>query len=201
MERDTINPMPYISQDFLTEYRDKAIIWARQILADESAVILDTETTGLDNTAEIIELSIINSQGHTLLDTLIKPKGKIPLDAYEIHGIGTATVKDAPIWPGIDEPLHTILQNASRIIIYNAGYDMRLIRQTRALYNLPPLDIPPQKFECAMKRYAEFFGDWRGQRRGFRWQPLTGGDHRALGDCRATLKVLQKMANAREGNR
>lgn len=50
-------------------------------------IILDTETTGLDNTAEIVEISVINDQGEVLLDTLIKPTKPIPGDATAIHGI------------------------------------------------------------------------------------------------------------------
>ena len=183
-----------LSNPSLVEYRHQAILWAQEVLTDTSAVILDTETTGLNSTAEIIEISIINVQGDTLLDTLVKPKGKIPIDAYEIHGIGSVTVKNAPNWPGIDDRVSDIIKNASRVIIYNAGYDTRLMRQTRKLYNLPPLDIPPHHYQCAMERYAEFYGDWRGSQRGFRWQPLQGGNHRALGDCLATLNVIKKMA-------
>lgn len=183
-----------LSNPSLIEYRNKAIVWAQEVLADGSAIILDTETTGLDNSAEIIEISIINTQGGTLLDTLVKPKGKIPIDAYEIHGIGSVTVKNASVWPEIDDQVSYIIQNASRVVIYNASYDTRLLRQTRQLYNLPPLDVPRHHYQCAMKRYAEFYGDWRGSQRGFRWQPLQGGNHRALGDCLATLNVIKKMA-------
>jgi DNA polymerase-3 subunit epsilon len=196
--------MRRFSNPSLAEYRHKAIAWAKQVLADETAVILDTETTGLDNSAEIIEIAIISTQGQPLLDTLVKPKGKIPIDAYEIHGIGSSAVKHAPIWPNIDDRVNEIIKNASRVVIYNAGYDTRLLRQTRQLYNLPPPDMALPPYECAMKRYAEFYGDWRGSQRGFRWQPLTGGNHRALGDCLATLKVLQQMAQAgidQEGQR
>jgi DNA polymerase-3 subunit epsilon len=188
--------MTPFSNPSLAEYRSNAIIWAQEVLADESAVILDTETTGLKSTAEIIEISIINTQGNLLLDTLVKPKGKIPIDAYEIHGIGSGTVKNASIWPEIDDQVNNIIKNASRVVIYNAGYDTRLLRQTRRLYNLPPWNIPAHHYQCAMKRYAEFYGDWRGHQRGFRWQPLQGGNHRALGDCLATLNVLKKMATA-----
>jgi hypothetical protein len=35
-----------------------------------------------------------------------------------------------------------------------------------------------------MKRYAN----------GGKWAKLTGGDHTALGDCRATLALLKRMA-------
>jgi len=178
----------------LAEYRHQAIAWAQGVLVDEKAVILDTETTGLDDTAEIVEIAIINAQGQPLLNTLVKPKGKIPIDAYKIHGISSTTVKNASTWPDIDEHVTDIIRQASRVVIYNAGYDTRLMRQTRRLYNLPPLDVPARHYQCAMKRYAEFYGDWRGHQRGFRWQPLQGGNHRALGDCLATLDVIKTMA-------
>lgn len=31
----------------------------------------------------------------------------------------------------------------------------------------------------------------------YRWQPLDGGDHSAIGDCRATLALLQRMATSK----
>ena len=179
-----------------TEYRHQAIRWAQEVLANESAVILDTETTGLDDAAEIIEIAVINAQGEPLLDTLVKPKGKIPIEAYQIHGIGSAAVKNAPTWLDIEQQVSEMMHNAAPVVIYNAAYDTRLIRQTRRLYNLPPWKISAQHYQCAMKRYAEFYGDWRGPQRGFRWQPLQGGNHRALGDCLATLEVIKKMAAA-----
>jgi DNA polymerase III epsilon subunit-like protein len=41
-------------------------------------VVLDTETTGLDKRAEIVELSIIDKHGNTLFDSLIKLKVAFP---------------------------------------------------------------------------------------------------------------------------
>lgn len=48
-------------------------------------------------------------------------------------------------------------------------------------------------WECAMIEYATFVGDWHDYYRNYRYQPL-GGGHRATGDCRACLQVLQHMA-------
>jgi DNA polymerase-3 subunit epsilon len=80
-----------------------------------------------------------------------------------------------------------------RIVTYNADYDRRLLRQTRALYDLPAFGIDPDRFECAMTYYAEYVGEWSERHGWFRWQPLCG-NHRALGDCRATLGVIMGMA-------
>lgn len=41
-------------------------------------LIIDTETTGLDNNAEVIEIAIINMHGDVLLNSLVKPTCSIP---------------------------------------------------------------------------------------------------------------------------
>lgn len=38
-----------------------------------------------------------------------------------------------------------------------------------------------------MLRYAAYVGAWKGARHGYRWHKLGGGDHTALGDCRAIV--------------
>lgn len=48
-------------------------------------------------------------------------------------------------------------------------------------------------WQCAMLEYSTFVGDWHDYYRNYRYQPL-GGGHRAVGDCRACLEVLQRMA-------
>ena len=92
-------------------------------------VILDTETTGLDGRAEIVELSIIDQHGNTLFDSLIKPKGRIPRDAERIHGISNTDVKNAHSWADVYRDVRNILEGRS-VAIYNAEYDTRIIQQT-----------------------------------------------------------------------
>ena len=48
-------------------------------------------------------------------------------------------------------------------------------------------------WECAMGWYSQYVGE-PGKRGGYRNQKLPGGDHSALGDCRATLAVIETMA-------
>lgn len=45
-----------------------------------------------------------------------------------------------------------------------------------------------------MQWYSQFVGDWNDYYNNYRWQKLPSGDHSAIGDCRATLKVIEKMA-------
>ena len=60
--------------------RRSAIEMAREMVA-RRPVYLDTETTGLDEQSEIVEISLIDSDGSVLLDTLVKPLERIPAGA------------------------------------------------------------------------------------------------------------------------
>ena len=106
-----------------------------QALNLTNAVILDTETTGLDDTAEICEISVIDSvTGDAILNTLIKPKSSIPDEVIAIHGITNEMVVNAPSYVDIYNLLMNIF-NEKRVIIYNASYDLRIIQQSAAQYD------------------------------------------------------------------
>lgn len=45
-------------------------------------------------------------------------------------------------------------------------------------------------------KYAEFCGEWSDYHNSYRWQPLYGGNHRALGDAIAALDLLKDIAKA-----
>lgn len=184
----------------------------------ENCNVLDTETTGLGRDAEICEISIIDHQGNTQIDTLVKPSKPIPADATKIHGITNEMVADAPTWPEIHDQV-TALLSARPLVIYNASYDLKLLEQTAASYGLnmlttnPPKGIAKQQVwgehgvHCAMLTYAEFYGEWNNSRNDYKWQrlgnaakqqgvELDGTAHRALYDCQMTLGVIQAMSNA-----
>ena len=72
-----------------------AIRTARALLA-QKPLYLDTETTGLSNFDEIIDLTLIDSDGTTLINTLIRPTVPIDARASEIHGITNEDIIDAP---------------------------------------------------------------------------------------------------------
>ncbi|WP_421684839.1 3'-5' exonuclease [Yersinia kristensenii] len=171
-------------------------------------LILDTETTGLGDDAEIIEISIIDCTGKILLDTLVKPLKSIPAAATAIHGITNDMVADAPTWRDIHYQF-VALSNDRTLLIYNASFDSRLIFQTAATNNCP---VPEKKYifdaECVMKTYAEYYGQWDQKRNKFKWQRLAnaaeqqgvvidGTPHRALADCKTTLGIIRAMAEVK----
>ncbi|EOI6866763.1 3'-5' exonuclease [Yersinia enterocolitica] len=174
----------------------------------DNCPILDTETTGLGDDAEIIEISIIDCTGKVLLDTLIKPIKAIPAEATAIHGITNQMVANAPTWRDIHYQF-TALTNDRTLLIYNASFDARLIFQTAAMNNCP---LPNKKYifdaECVMESYAEYYGLWDRDRFAFKRQKLSnaaeqqgvvieGTPHRALADCKTTLGVIRAMAGTK----
>ena len=60
------------------EKRRKLALALLNLEEESKIVILVTETTGLDKGAEIIEIAIIRLDGTVLMNSLVKPKSKIP---------------------------------------------------------------------------------------------------------------------------
>lgn len=180
---------------FIAIDQQKAVDWARKVLSNPHTLILDTETTGLDSDAQIVQIAVCDLAGNTRFNSLVKPTIPIAAGATRIHGITDQAVADAPAWPVVAKQLTDLILGSS-LIIYNADYDVRLIRQTFLAHQLTaePFLAVPFQIECAMHWYSQWVGDWSDWHGNYRWQRLPGGDHSALGDCRATLEVIKKMA-------
>jgi DNA polymerase-3 subunit epsilon len=151
--------------------------------------VLDTETTGLYG-ASIVQIAVIDHLGRTLVDTLVNPGVPIPAEATAIHGIDDAAVAGAPtfgdVYPDLFRALH-----GREVIIYNRDYDTPILRVERQALHLPAFGWA--QVHCAMEWYAQFCGEWSDYHKSYRWQKLWG-DHSALGDCQATLRLLRGMA-------
>lgn len=181
----------------------------RQVISQEARVLLgshpvylDTETTGLHLTAEVIEIGIVDDDGNVLFDQLIKPRGKIDPAAARLHGITLEMLKDAPTWEQVWPQAEAVLMNR-KIGVYNVEFDLRLIKQSisRAWLRWALLD---SDFFDIMKLYAAYFGDWDPFHRSFRYQSLEMAGrqcgiklpnaHRAVDDCLLTRALLHHMA-------
>lgn len=175
---------------------------ARDFLARQP-LFLDTETTGTTTTSEVIEICIIDHEGSVLLDSLIKPARKIPSDATRIHGIDNGMVMNAPTWSDLWPQIAAILSQRS-VGIYNAEFDLRLIKQTHLQSGLNWQSLNASAL-CLMKLYAEFYGDWDRYRGGYRWQSLSDAGrqtgislpnaHRAKADTLLARQLLIHMVN------
>lgn len=179
--------------------RDAAADWARKLLARNDVVILDTETSGLHSDAEIVQIAIIAPDGQVLLDTLVKPVRPIPWDAIAIHHITNEMVADAPTFVMIAPQLRELISGMT-VVIFNADFDERLLQQSALACGWNDYDLPifSADYTDAMEPYSQWVGAWNPRFSSYTWQKLPGGDHSALGDCRATLAVLMRMARAQD---
>lgn len=187
--------------------RNNAITTARSLIA-ANPLFLDTETTGLDGSAEIVEIAIVDVEGRTIYQSLIRPtRARITAEARAVHHITDQELVSAPSWTMVYPVLDKLTRNQT-IIAYNADFDSRLIRQTanatirvdqRA--NLT-LNV---SIHCAMKLYSHYHGEWDDFRQTYRWQRLDVAiqqcginapqqDHRATGDANLARLLVLHMA-------
>jgi DNA polymerase-3 subunit epsilon len=173
------------------------------ILHGGDYLILDTETTDLDG--EICEISIIDSNGKVLLDTLVKPVGAITPGAARIHGIINEMVANAPSWKETREGVKEIIKGKN-LIIYNVAFDFPMMVNTDKRHDVFEHDTwieIPKSVHCAMKAYAEHHGNWNNYHGSYTWVKLSEAAvregikvenaHRALGDCQMTLAVCKAL--------
>lgn len=176
----------------------------REIVPGGNFVVLDTETTGIDYRAEVVQIAIVNAMGEALVNTLVKPTCRIAPDAIAIHGITDEMVAGAPTIGEVEADVRNAVRGRT-VIIYNAEYDMRLLYQSSRARSL---DVNwrdmAQRWVCAMLAYAEHRGE-PGRRYGeFKWHKLgaaarfegvpVGHAHAALDDCITTLGLIRKLA-------
>lgn len=191
--------------DNRSEARRHASVLARQRLQMQP-LFLDTETTGVRSTAEIIEICLIDHDGEVLLDSLVRPRQPIPAESTVVHGISNVMVATAPTWADLWPQVQAILEKRS-IGIYNADFDLRLIKQSHQQYGLlwPAIQFDPF---CIMQLYSQFYGEWDTHRNAYRWQSLEKAgqrfqialpnSHRAKDDALLARAVLHQIAQAAE---
>lgn len=183
--------------------RAQVIYWAQSVAHDPNVVYLDTETTGLDAAAEVIELAIIDAAGLPLYHARFRPAGPIPVEASFVHHIFDRDVARAPAFAREWLKIAALL-DGRRVVVYHAAFDARLLHQTLARYAAPGVTwlIPGLPWECAMEAYAAWYGAWSARHGSYTYKSLafaaaaTGDapDHSALGDARACRAVVRRLA-------
>ncbi len=170
---------------------------AARLLA-EGFVLLDLETTGLDRDpgVEIVEIAILNHRGEVLLNTLVRPQGRIPSQASRVHGITDAAVVDVPPFEEVYEAIAGRLAGQTAVA-YNYTFERNILHAVCRRHQKPP--VAPQKWWCAMRAYQAFIRSrgWYTLRKACARERIRIDDtHRALGDCQMTLALLYVMAAA-----
>ena len=168
---------------------------------DLKPLYLDTETTGISKSDEIVEISIIEHDGTELFTKLVKPSQPIPREAERIHGISNTRVASAQAWPILWPQIRPILYGRV-IAAYNAPFDLRMMEQSHQRYRLPWREN--LEFLDVLQLFSEFRGEWDPVRSSYRFFKLAEAGrffnislpnaHRSSADALLTRAVLHAIA-------
>src|SRR5215211_7810560 len=191
---DSLIPYEHIDDRFTNPDRVAAVEWARDLTVSGDFVVFDSETTGLSSPVDFVEIAVVDPAGQTLFDSLLKPSCRIEARARAVHGHSAKSLSGAPRFLEVYPDLLEVLCRR-RVMVFNASYDRRVwdtvVRHLGARGALAG-ELP--RWECAMRQYARFVGEPTKRGRGYRPQKLPGGDHTALDDALAPLRLIEQMA-------
>ncbi len=161
----------------------------------ELEIVFDTETTGLDSERdEILQLSIIDTNGNTLYNNYFRPLKHLAWpDAEKVNHISPQMLKAKGTIFDDAEAINAILLNAKTIIGYNVNFDLRFLVANGYGYR------PDAKIIDVMDNAVGVYGRYTklttfSTELGFDWSSVPA--HNSLGDCLATLYCLENYSHA-----
>ena len=186
--------------------KNDAILRARTFI-DQACVIVDTETTGLTMTDEIVEIACIDINGCVLLESLVKPTCPIGKRAEQTHGITISDLGNAPSMDTLAPELKKVIQD--RIVLsYHFDFDSRLVKQSLLAVGLPWTeewkDIRGSREDhCIMYWYGHYRPRKSGKNTSLADAIAQCGivagyrGHRALADAEAARRLLLHMGQSK----
>ena len=180
------------------KFADVASEW-RVLLDRPDVLILDTETTGLGNRAEVIEVAVLDTTGAVRFEALTMPEGRIERDATAVHGLTRRALRAAGArrWPEVHNELAAVLRGAAVVLAWNADFDARLLAQTADRHGLT---LPGAPWRDLLADYRAHHGEAPTKGRhslkragGREGAHVDGPAHRAAGDCRRVLAVMRAV--------
>lgn len=179
------------------------------LLDRRDVLILDTETTGVGNRSEVLDIALINTCGREVYSAPVLPQGRIPGSASAVHGLTRARLRamGAEPWAEHHAAVERCLAGGSVLLAYNLDFDLRLLGQTAERHGFGDVHLPTAtKVRCLMLDYAEWRGVPHPWRKGeWKWHRLTEAaayegvgsvqSHRALDDAKLALAVMRAVGS------
>jgi DNA polymerase-3 subunit epsilon len=179
-----------------TREREQVAAWARLLLADETLIAIDVETTGLEN-AYAVQIAAVDRAGTVVFNEYVQPNAALEPAAVAVHGITPDRLAQAPAFAELLPRLTDVLHGRTAVA-YKMDFDRGVIG--RELHRHHHGDaaaaaawLDRVRWEDAMVPYAVWRGLWSVKRGAYRNQPL-GGPHDAVADARLLIAKLEQMA-------
>ena len=170
-----------------------------KLLNRRDVLIFDTETTGLGNDAEIVEMTIINTLGEVIFHSYFTPSVDIEEGAAGMHGIqqsdrpGYLLVNGqyvpAPRFTEKMEEIASVFSQATNVLAWNVAFDLRLLAQSGMVSYRD--QIGQTQIWDMMQDLA---GCWsKGLQENVQASNIKvpGGSHTATHDCYCVLGLMQ----------
>jgi len=109
-------------------------------------IVLDTETTGLDpaDGHRIVEIGCIELVNHLPTGRhyrqYLNPERDMPEEAFRVHGLSEEFLRGHPTFAETVEAFLEFIGDA-RLVIHNAGFDLRFLNAELARVGRPVLDL------------------------------------------------------------
>ncbi|KAL4476210.1 hypothetical protein ABPG74_009943 [Tetrahymena malaccensis] len=137
-------------------------------------------------TQELARVSIVNYNGHVLLDTYVRPQKKIKNYLTKVSGITFTHIKNAPTYPEVKNKIFDLLKD--KIIVgHSVQHDLTAIKfepskdnMTRDISNYK--ELKQQGKKVSLKKMVK-------QELGITFQE---GSHDSISDARAALLIYKK---------
>ena len=161
------------------------------------AVVLDTETTGLDpRSARIVQIGAVALAGAEAggdeFDTLVNPGVPIPASATAIHKIENGDLGDAP---GPSDALEALLRfvDGRPLVGHALGFDLAVLAAEAARLGRPPLEFAFLDTRLLAEIVAPSLPDFSLETLSAWLEVPLDGRHSALGDARITARVFRAL--------
>lgn len=177
----------------------ETILSDRTSIQSNKVVVLDVETTGLLDTDELLQISIIDTDGNIVYNNYIRPLFHTEWPQAEgVNNISSEMVKDSPTLFKEARKIADAISDAAAIIGYNVSFDLNALKRFGIPIN------PEAKILDVSVMFAPIFGEWSDKYEDFKFQKLTTcaafygyewelNAHNSLADCLATLHCYKKM--------
>jgi DNA polymerase-3 subunit epsilon len=196
MQTLIVGSQPHSNIHFLI---DAAMVFktANEWLEDPDGIILDTETTGLEDEDEIVQISVLDMDGNILLNQYMQPMFKeMHPEAFAVNGIAPEMLIDCPTWPEVWPEIEAVLAGKN-MIAHSAAFDERMIVNSNKRCGLP---APPWKsVRCTNKLVLPIYGQ-PGDTRVSLVNACAatgvqgGGKHEGVGDALDVLSLLHGLS-------
>ena len=172
----------------------------RPLLDRHDVLILDTETTGVSKSAQIVEIALLDTRGIVRINSLVMPVGRRRIGASRVHGLTYRRLVEggARPWSAVAPEVATALREANALLAWNSDFDVRMLRQTDKRYGLPPTLPASLRVRCAM---IDYHGDRISLAGAVMDEGVPEGTaHRALGDRQSVLAIMRAVVRRANGS-